>query len=420
MKVYKFGGASVRNADGVRNLRRIAGSGSGLFIIVSAMGKTTNALEEIFALYGSRRERECMERIEALKAFHYAIIADLFGSAEYRIERVDAFFGELARFASMPPSESMERDYDAIVSFGELVSTAIVSEYLNASGVANTWTDMRTLFVTDARHKDANIRMDESCALFSGINRSGTYVGQGFIGRAPDGSTTTLGREGSDYSAAVAANLLDAESMTVWKDVDGILTADPKIFSEACKIDALNYTDTLELAYSGAQIIHPKTIKPLQAKHIPLYVRPFGNMDGAGTVINGDAPKVNVPIIILKRNQSVLKLRSRDLTFVLEEKFPTVFSTLERFRIKTNLIHNTAIELSLCVDDGWHLNEAAKALNAEGFDTEITGDAELLTIRNCDSALREKYTRSEANLIGQTAADTIRIVRRRSDGGGKR
>lgn len=418
MKVYKFGGASVRNADGVRNLRRIVEGESELFIIVSAMGKTTNALERVFEACRRGDPESCRREIAEIEAYHAAIIGDLFGNPEYRIAEVDGFFDELRRFTGQERYDSSQAEawYDRTVAFGELISTTIVSEYLNASGIANRWVDMRKCFVTQPRHKDANVFIDESSPLLrreTAGSQTRVFVGQGFIGSATDGSTTTLGREGSDYSAAVAANILDAESMTVWKDVDGILNADPKIFTEAHKIDALNYVDTIELAYSGAQIIHPKTIKPLQNKRIPLYVKPFGDRNGLGTVIDESAPNVSTPIIILKRNQNLLTLRSRDLSFVLEEKFPIVFSTLERFRIKTNLIHNTAIELSLCIEGSWHLDEVAEALHDEGFDTDIDRDVELLTIRHCDRTLYGNYAGRDSNIIEQTASETVRIVRRR-------
>lgn len=418
MKVYKFGGASVRNADGVRNLRTIVGDESELFIIVSAMGKTTNALERVFDAVRKGDAEECRREIEECRAYHRGIVADLFGEG-YRVERAERFFDELSRFTAETHYEETRAEdwYDRTVAYGELISTAIVAEYLAHEGVANRWLDMRECFITQSRHKDANVLIEESsprlrCEVAGSEAR--VFVGQGFIGSAADGSTTTLGREGSDYSAAVAANILDAESMTVWKDVDGILNADPKIFPDARKIDALNYVDTIELAYSGAQIIHPKTIKPLQNKHIPLYVRPFGNKEAAGTAITDNAPTLHTPIIILKRNQSVLTLRSRDLSFVLEEKFPIVFSTLERFRIKCNLIHNTAIALSLCVEESWHLEQAAEALRGEGFDTEITAGVELLTIHHRQGAATDRYLGdSDKILISQTTPSTIRAVRLR-------
>ena len=324
----------------------------------------------------------------------------------------------MRRFVTTVPYDASraEERYDRTVAFGELISTTIISEWLRSVGIANRWVDMRRCFVTQFRHKDANVLIEESSPLLRrkvAGSAERVFVGQGFIGSAADGSTTTLGREGSDYSAAVVAHILDAESMTVWKDVDGILNADPKRFPDAQKIDALNYVDTIELAYSGAQIIHPKTIKPLQNKSIPLYVRPFGNKEASGTKIDGTAEDVKLPIIILKGNQSLLTLRSRDLSFVLEEKFPIVFSILERFRIKTNLIHNSAVALNLCTEQSWRLKEAADALQAEGFDTAINDNVELLTIRNHTEEALKSYTFSERNIVKQIDGQTVRVIMRK-------
>ena len=406
----------MRHAEGVRNLLNIVRDEAELFVIVSAMGKTTNALEEVFDAMRKGNTAFCEEKITEIKAYHYTIIADLFGSAEHRIDEVDALFEALRKAVTTNTFERSRAEvwYDHIVAYGELVSTTIISAFLNKEGVTNTWIDMRKCFLTQARHKDANVLIEQSATplrLACAGAESRIFVGQGFIGSAPDGTTTTLGREGSDYSAAVVANILDAESMTVWKDVDGILNADPKIFPDAVKIDHLNYVDTIELAYSGAQIIHPKTIKPLQNKNIPLYVKPFGNKLAPGTVINGEAKTLDTPIIILKRNQSFLRLRSRDLSFVLEEKFPIIFATLERFRIKTNLIHNTAVDLGLCVEENWHLEEVAEALQNEGFDTEIIAKVELLTIRHYNDEIFNKYVVCDDFIISQLTPDTVRYVR---------
>ena len=406
----------MRHAEGVRNLLNIVRDEAELFVIVSAMGKTTNALEEVFDAMRKGDTAFCEEKIAEIKAYHYTIIADLFGSTEHHIEEVDALFEALRKAVTTNTFERSRAEewYDHIVAYGELVSTTIISAFLNKEGITNTWIDMRKCFLTQARHKDANVLIEESATplrLACAGAESRIFVGQGFIGSAPDGTTTTLGREGSDYSAAVVANILNAESMTVWKDVDGILNADPKVFPDAVKIDHLNYVDTIELAYSGAQIIHPKTIKPLQNKNIPLYVKPFGNKFAAGTVINGEANTIDTPIIILKRNQSFLRLRSRDLSFVLEEKFPIIFATLERFRIKTNLIHNTAVELGLCVEESWHLEEVAEALQAEGFNTEIIAKVELLTIRHYNDELLNKYVECDDFIISQLTPDTVRYVK---------
>ncbi len=415
MKVYKFGGASVKDAAGVRNLLNIVTGESNLFIIVSAMGKTTNALEGVFEAMQQGNESLAMERIDASYAYHRGIIDDLMG-ADVTIKQVDLLFQQLrntVRNTIYRPSDA-ELWYDTIVAFGELVSTTIVSNFLNGHGVANRWIDMRRAFLTEQRHKDANVNLEATAVrlkremAYSEVN---VFVGQGFIGGAPDGTTTTLGREGSDYSAAIVANVLDAESMSVWKDVDGILNADPKIFPDAKKLDRLNYMDTIEMAYSGAQIIHPKTIKPLQQKNIPLYVRPFGNKSATGSVITGDVERVFEPIMIQKSNQVLLKLHSRDLSFVLEEKFAKVFTTFDSHRIRTNLVHNSAVNLYMAVDASWHIDDAILELQAEGFDVEKREDVELVTIRYYNDDLYRRYAFDERIIIKQTTPHSLRFVR---------
>ncbi len=417
MKVYKFGGASVRNADGVRNLRKIIGDERNLFVIVSAMGKTTNALEKVFE--GVQRGDRALsaEHIAALRTYHAEIIDDLWHGPT-RLARVEEFFAQLERIAAEAVYDAGDAElwYDTIVAFGELISTTIISEYLRFAGTPNRWIDMRRCLRTEQRHKDAAVDLEASERLLRGElagAAESVFVGQGFIGGAPDGTTATLGREGSDYSAAVVANILDAESMSVWKDVDGVLNADPKIFPDAVQIAELNYLDTIELAYSGAQIIHPRTIKPLQNKNIPLYVRPFGDKRKPGTVIRGMSAPVNVPILILKKDQVLLTIRSRDFSFVLEEKFATIFSLLERFRIKANLIHNSAVNLSLCVDRTWHIDEAVAALREAGFDVLTARDMELLTIRGYTDELWHRYARGPQVFIRQATQATVRIIRKR-------
>ncbi len=416
MKVYKFGGASVKDADGVRNLLDIVRPESELFIIVSAMGKTTNALERVFEAMQRHEPDTALERVAEIRDYHKRIIDDLCG-APTRIMRVELLFEQLCNTVrnTIYRTADAELWYDTIVAFGELISTTIVSEYLAREGVENCWIDMRQTFLTAQRHKDADVNLEATAYRLTRAMKQSEkrlFVGQGFIGGAPDGTTTTLGREGSDYSAAVVASVIDAESMTVWKDVDGILNADPKIFPDSRKIDRLNYIDTIELAYSGAQIIHPKTIKPLQNKNIPLYVRPFLDKSRAGSVICVDAPRVEEPILILKRDQVLLRLHSRDLSFVLEEKFATVFSTFENYRIKTNLIHNSAINLYMCVDSSWHIDEAVGELRGEGFDVDKTEGIELLTIRSYTDELYRRYAFSDDILIKQTTPHSLRLVRK--------
>ena len=414
MKVYKFGGASVRNADGVRNLSHIVKDEHNLFIIVSAMGKTTNALERVFAHMQKAEKAEAHAEIEQIVAYHAEIINDLWGEPTPLAE-VDALFAELRGIIdnTIYRPQDAELWYDTIVAFGELISTTIISKYLNHAGQRNRWIDMRKTFVTNPRHKDANVDIKASePRLKAALENTGVgvFVGQGFIGAAPDGTTTTLGREGSDYSAAVVAHILEAESMAVWKDVDGVLNADPKVFKDAVKIDALNYLDTIELAYSGAQIIHPKTIKPLQNKNIPLYVRPFGDKTKPGTVINGEAEHCTLPIMIYKRDQVFLIIRSKDFSFVMEEKFAVIFSLLDRFRIKTHLINNSAVDLGLSVDASWHIDELIAALEKEDFEVEKREGVCLLTIRNCNDDLYVRYVKSQETLVKQINFKTVRVV----------
>lgn len=406
----------MRNADGVRNLRHIVDGEQELFIVVSAMGKTTNALERVFSHMQKGEKEAANQEIKQIQAYHAEIINDLWGEPT-EINEVTLLFGQLRTIINDIKYRKADAElwYDTIVAFGELISTTIISKYLNHTGLRNRWIDMRTTFITNQRHKDANVDIKASrMRLMASLENTGVdvFVGQGFIGAAPDGTTTTLGREGSDYSAAVVAHILDAESMSVWKDVEGVLNADPKIFKDAEKIDALNYLDTIELAYSGAQIIHPKTIKPLQNKGIPLYVRPFGDKTKPGTVINADTPHATMPILIYKRDQVLLIVRSKDFSFVMEEKFAVIFSLLERFRIKTHLINNSAVDLGLCVDSSWHIEDLIKALEAEDFEVELHDNVGLLTIRNYTDDLYQRYVRQQNHIVRQINPESVRVVLR--------
>lgn len=418
MKVYKFGGASVRTADGVRNLENIVRGEKGLFVIVSAMGKTTNALERMLDRFMEADRTGARKEFEEVKAYHDGIIADLFG-AGFRLPEVDARYREVESLLAEadPAAAEYELWYDRTVSYGELISTAIIAAYLNRAGIPTKWIDMRRTFLTDGRHKDANIDIEASAPLLKAetAGPEELFIGQGFIGGAPDGEPSTLGREGSDYSAAVAANILDAESMSVWKDVEGILNADPKIFPDTEYIPQLTYIDAIELAYSGAQIIHPKTIKPLQNKSIPLYVRPFGDKSKPGTVIRAaiDRP-VSVPILILKRNQILVSVRPDDLSFMMEERMSGIFALLEQYRIKTNLVQSSAVNLSLCIDASRHLPQVVERLHSEGFRVKYNDNLELLTIRGYDARMLARYVEHSDVYLSQKTRRTVRIVRPRS------
>ena len=417
MKVYKFGGASVSTADGVRNLRAIVKDERELFVIVSAMGKTTNALERVFEGVQTGDRPLSMEHITALRSYHRQMIEELMRTTD-RLESVDALFAELEQIAASAQigSDDSEMWYDRIVSYGELLSTTIIAEYLNASGVPCRWIDMRRCFITNERHKDASIDLEASTApLTEAVSGEGAklFIGQGFIGSTPSGKTSTLGREGSDYSAAGVANILDAESMSVWKDVDGVLNADPRIFPDARHIEEMSYLNAIELSYSGASIIHPKTVKPLQNKNIPLYVRPFGDRRKPGTVIRRTTRRIDVPILIVKHNQVLVTVRARDLSFIIEERFADIFGLLDRHRIRTNLIHNSAVNLSLCIDRSWRLDEAVAELRAEGYDVMCIEDMELLTIRGYEEEMLARFVEQPNVYISQRTQTTLRVVRKK-------
>lgn len=417
MKVYKFGGASVSTADGVRNLRAIVKDERELFVIVSAMGKTTNALERVFEGMQTGDRPLSMEHITALRSYHRQMIEELLRTTDH-LDSVDALFAELEHIATEEEfrGEDAEMWYDRIVSYGELLSTTIISEFLNASGVPCRWIDMRRCIVTNERHKDASIDLEASTApLTEAVSGEGAklFIGQGFIGSTPSGKTSTLGREGSDYSAAGVANILDAESMSVWKDVDGVLNADPRIFPDARHIEEMSYLNAIELSYSGASIIHPKTVKPLQNKNIPLYVRPFGDRRKPGTVIRRTTRRIDVPILIVKHNQVLVTVRARDLSFIIEERFASIFGLLDRHRIRTNLIHNSAVNLSLCIDRSWRLDEAVAELRAEGYDVMCIEDMELLTIRGYEEAMLSRFVEQPNVYISQRTQTTLRVVRKK-------
>lgn len=421
MKIFKFGGASVRSAEGVKNLASIIRNESDtLFVIVSAMGKTTNALEKLLeSFYGGRKE-EALAALTEVIGYHDSICTGLW-SAGFTPERTLGFYDELKNIISCgdPSCGTYEMWYDRIVSYGELISTSIISEYLSSSDVPNKWVDMRRYMITTDRHKDANIDLETSAQRLIplvGQNTSRVYVGQGFIGATAEGAPTTIGREGSDYSAAVVGYILNAESVTIWKDVKGIMNGDPKIFDDVAYIPEMNYLDAIELAYSGAQIIHPKTIKPLQNKNIPLYVRCFLDPGLPGSVIKaGVSRNKTMPVMILKPAQVLLTIRANDLSFILEERFARVFGLLEEYRIKVNMIQSSAVNLDLCIDNSRHLNELTERLRNEGYFTRYNTDMELLTIRNYNEQQKTACDNSPEVYLMQRTRGMLQVVRKHSE-----
>ena len=418
MKVYKFGGASVKEAAGVRNLAEIARQTEGrLFIVVSAMGKTTNALEKVVDSFWGGRTGEAVVAMQGIVDYHAGILADLWGEPHLP-ERVRGFYEELEEIITLsnPKSRTYEEWYDRIVSFGELISTSIVSDYLTYAGVASKWLDMRRLFLTSNRFRDANIDIEASTPrLLRAVETTDerVIVGQGFIGATEQGATTTIGREGSDYSAAVAGYILGAESVSIWKDVEGILNGDPKQFEGVTYIPELTYLDAIELAYSGAQIIHPKTIKPLQNKQIPLYVRCFVNPSLPGSVIKAEIEKpIDTPILILKKNQILLSIKPEDYSFILEERMAEIFHILESHRAKVHLVQNSAISMALCIDNTRYLEEIVDSFHKAGFSVKYNTDMELLTIRGYRMEHLAEYAEKEGVYMTQRSRKVLRIIRK--------
>jgi aspartate kinase len=414
MKVYKFGGASVRSAEGIRNIARIvSGVSENLFIVVSAMGKTTNAMEVVLDCFMKADHAGAIQKFVEVETYHNEIIAELFADKTIGEAAVEPLFAELEKHIIEGIGDDYDRWYDYLVSYGELISTRIVSAYLAESGIANCWLDMRGLIVTDSNFREANVRMNDSevrvkKAVDFAQNR--IYIGQGFIGANIKGDPTTLGREGSDYSAAVVGNLLDAESVTIWKDVPGILNADPRIFENTIHIPELTYLDAVELAYSGAQIIHPKTIKPLENKQIPLYVRPFGNPTEAGSVIKATTEKpIDVPVLILRRNQVLVTIRPRDFSFVLEESLSKAFAVMNKHRLKVSMIQSSAISISVCVDNNRYLAGALDELGND-FKVSYNDGLELLTIRGINDETIERTTTGRTVLLSQRTRRTGRFL----------
>jgi aspartate kinase len=414
MKVYKFGGASVRSAEGIRNIARIvSGVQDHLFIVVSAMGKTTNAMEVVLENFMKADRSAALDKLTEVEDYHLQIINELFEKPENGLSVIKPVFEELSQYIQQGIGDDYDRWYDRLVSYGEIISTKIVAAYLSEYGINNSWLDMRELLVTDSNFREANVRMDESkirLRAAANFSKQQIYIGQGFIGANVKGDPTTLGREGSDYTAAVVGNLLKAESVTIWKDVPGILNADPRIFDNTVHIPELTYLDAVELAYSGAQIIHPKTIKPLENKKIPLYVRPFGSPSEAGSVIKAETSKpIDVPILILRKNQVLVTVRPRDFSFVLEESLSKAFGIMNKHRLKISLIQSSAISISVCVDNSRYLAGALDELSNE-FRVNYNENLELLTIRGVNAEIEKQTTANRSILLAQHTRKSARFL----------
>ena len=412
MRVFKFGGASVKDANGVKNLLSIVRQQTDeLVVVVSAMGKTTNALERIVDTILSGDKQEVERLWKELLAYHRQIAADLGVNLQEVV--ADDVLG--AVMAHKNAANAVYDDlYDTIVSIGELLSTSIVAAYLNKEGIKAQLWHMPKLLVTDGSFREAVVNNQASAQQIQQAwhdpYRPRVVVAQGFIGGMETGHRTTLGREGSDYTAALIANYLEAENVTIWKDVPGILNADPRLEENTVLIPELNYGEAVELAYSGAQVIHPKTIRPLENKHIPLLVRPFGAPEEAGTIIKAAPTKpVSVPVYIWRKEQVLITMRAKDFSFVLEDSLSHIFDVIQRCRLKVSLIQSSAVTVSVCVDNSRSLKKALEMLN-ERYKVSYNEHLSLLTIRGTTKEIVKQEQQNRNILLSQLTRRTAKFV----------
>lgn len=418
MKVFKFGGASVNNIDRIRNVAAILSEyqDTPLVVIISAMGKTTNALEKVVEAF-FRGERE-----QALELFH-AIKQQHLTTAKYLLvqqynpcySQLNDFFTEVEWLLYDQPVRGFDYYYDQVVCVGELLSTCIISHFLREVGIANQWLDVRDILRTDDNFRDATVNWEftgEHVRSSIPAEKPVMYLTQGFIGATDENESTTLGREGSDYTAAIFANILAADNLTIWKDVEGVMSADPKQFPDATFLRDLSYREVIEMAYYGAQVIHPKTIKPLQNKNIPLQVKCFLDPSLPGTTISGTTARELPPIIVIKENQVLVHLYSQDFSFVGEKPMSQLYGFFAKVKLKPNLVQTGAISVQLCLDDHPEKIDQLAAAAASVFDVELERGLSLLTIRYSNAALLEKMTAGKTVLLQQETTETVQVLYR--------
>ncbi|MDG1571204.1 aspartate kinase [Robiginitalea sp. M366] len=414
MRVFKFGGASVKDAEGVRNVLQVlreTGTEQ-TFLVVSAMGKTTNAMEAVVRAYFEDKEA-LSGALAQVEEFHTRILGDLFPAATHPVyTRVRDLFAEVRGFLAWNKSPKYSFVYDQVVGYGELLSTAIVSAYLKAEGLSNTWLDIREYIKTDANYRDGNVDWDRTQEAISEL--AGTrelFITQGFLGSDENNFTTTLGREGSDYTAAIIAYCLNAESVTIWKDVPGVLNADPRYFDQASLLHHISYREAIELAFYGASVIHPKTLQPLQRKEIPLHVKSFLNPADPGTVVGkGKGISPEIPCFILKKDQVLMKLSSLDFSFIVEDNISDLFKLLHAHRMKVDLIQNSAISFSVCFDDKYgRLEELLAQLRGRFKVVHHTG-VSLYTVRHFDQQAIQSLQNGREVLLEQRGKETVQLV----------
>ncbi len=409
MRVYKFGGASIADAEGIRRLGAIAGKEKNLFVIVSAMGKMTNAFEQ---LVQAKDLEERTQVLQFIKEYHLNILSELFEKEDEIFQKLSIFFQKIEQLTSQLAEVNYDFLYDQVVSFGELISSTIVSHYLNSSGIQSQWLDARKLVRTDESYREALVNWEKTEEnIQNACKQGGVFLSQGFIAGSENGLTTTLGREGSDYSAAIMAYALRAESLTIWKDVEGVLNADPRYFQKTELLRELSYGEAIEMAFYGASVIHPKTLKPLENAEIPLRVKSFLNPEASGTTIAKNlALNPFVPCYILKREQVLISISARDFSFIVEQNITSIFQALSEFKLKVNLIQNSALEFVVCVTDKYGTIEGFKQKMQEEFVLKITRDLRMYTIRHFDLQGLSEFENEFDILLKQRNNEVYQLV----------
>ena len=414
MNVFKFGGASINSIERIENVGKIIKSfgSEKILIIISAMGKTTNALEKVVDAFFAGNQKEALDLFEAIKNEHNYVLQQLIKKESSSLKD---FYTEIEWLLHDKPVRTYDYYYDQIVCCGELLSTALVSAYFNEIEITNNWVDVRDILRTDNNFRDAIVDWDFTKTKITEtivplFEKTNLLLTQGFIGATDENESTTLGREGSDYSAAIFANMLNAKSLTIWKDVEGVMNADPKEFADAQIIKYLSYNEVIEMAYYGAQVIHPKTIKPLQNKQIPLYVKCFLNKDLPGTTIDNKVAHNLPPIIVVKQQQVLLQLSSKDFSFVGEAYVSKLYELFAALKIKPNLTQNGAISILCCLDDKPDKIEKLALSAAEYFDVLVEKNLTLLTIRYYSREKFDELTKDKKILLTQQTTETIQAL----------
>ena len=410
MKIFKFGGASVKDADSVKNVLRVL-SIQGFercLIVVSAMGKTTNALERVVEFYFNKSDYQ--QEIAKIKEEHIQIAKGLFDEKHHVFSEIKLFFDDIESFLRRNKSPNYNFVYDQVVTCGEMISSKILSVYLSDNEVSNQWLDARDFIKTDTNYREGVVNWEDTEKNISQLDKAKTYVTQGFIGSDENNFTVSLGREGSDYSAAIFAYCLDAKDMTIWKDVPGVMTGDPRKFENVELLSNISYEEAIEMAYYGASVIHPKTLQPLKQKSIPFFVKSFINPEKAGTKIGISTENQLLESYILKENQVLMRISTRDFSFIAEDHISFIFRELAKRNIKVSLMQNSAISLALCLEDKFNNVDELEAELEQDFNTEIVKNVSLFTIRNARLENLDKLYEGKNVLLEQITKTTVQMI----------